>query len=99
MFDPDADKEIVGDIVSGGRKDCGIPDGEIGFNAPEYLVDLTKTRVSLGRLLHLEFDVLCFGHGTPVLSNAKDVLRGFVECDDTWEEIGRRQRGRISSKP
>ena len=71
MFDPDADKEIVGDIVSGGRKDCGIPDGEIGFNDPEYLVDLTKTRVSLGRLLHLEFDVLCFGHGTPVLSNAR----------------------------
>ena len=82
---------IVGDLLSGGRKDCGIVNGAVGFNAPEYLVDLPKARISLRNLLGLEFDSLCFGHGTPVLSKAKEVLRGFVECDATWEEVGRRR--------
>ena len=82
---------IVGDIVSGGRKDCGIPDGELGFKDPAYLVDLAKARLSLKSLLHFEFDALCFGHGKPILSGAKDVLRRFVECDTTWEEVGRRR--------
>ena len=82
---------IVGDLLSGGRKDCGIPDGEIGFKDPAYLVDLTKARLSLKNLLHLEFDALCFGHGTSILSGAKDVLRRFVECDTTWEKVRRRR--------
>ena len=82
---------IVGDLLSGGRKDCGIPDGEIGFKDPAYLVDLHKARLSLKSLLHLEFDVLCFGHGKPILSGAKDVLKRFAECDATWQEVRRRR--------
>ncbi|MDE0297939.1 MAG: hypothetical protein OXN17_04860 [Candidatus Poribacteria bacterium] len=82
---------IVGDLMSGGRKDCGIPDGELGFKDPAYLVDLAHARRSLKSLLHLEFNALCFGHGTPIRSGAKDVLRRFVECDTTWEELGRRR--------
>ena len=82
---------IVGDLMSGGRKDCGIPDGEIGFKDPAYLVDLAKARLSLKSLLQFEFDILCFGHGNPVLSGAKEVLKRFVECDATWEEIERRR--------
>jgi glyoxylase-like metal-dependent hydrolase (beta-lactamase superfamily II) len=82
---------IVGDLLSGGRKDCGIPDGEIGFKDPAYLVDLAKARLSLKALLHLEFEILCFGHGEPILSKAKDVLKRFVECDTTWQEVRRRR--------
>ena len=82
---------IVGDLMSGGRKDCGIPDGEIGFKDPAYLVDLAKARLSLKALLHLEFEILCFGHGEPILSKAKDVLKRFVECDTTWQEVRRRR--------
>lgn len=82
---------IVGDLLSGGRKDCGIPDGELGFKDPAYLVDLTKARLSLKALLHLEFEILCFGHGTPILSGAKEVLKRFVECDTTWEEVRQRR--------
>ncbi|MCE2448619.1 MAG: hypothetical protein J4F35_09610 [Candidatus Latescibacteria bacterium] len=33
---------IVGDLVSGGRKDRGIPDGQVGIYAPQYLVDIEK---------------------------------------------------------
>ena len=72
-------------------RDCGIPDGEIGFKDPAYLVDLAKARLSLKALLHLEFEILCFGHGEPILSGAKDVLKRFVECDTTWEEVERRR--------
>ena len=82
---------IVGDLLSGGRADCGIPDGQLGFKDPAYLVDLAKARRSLKTLLHLEFDALCFGHGNPILSGAKDVLKRFVECDATWEEVGQRR--------
>ena len=82
---------IVGDLMSGGRRDCGIPDGALGFKDTAYLVDLAKARLSLKSLLHLEFDALCFGHGTPILSGAKDVLKRFVECDATWEEVRRRR--------
>ena len=82
---------IVGDLLSGGRKDCAIPDGELWFKDPAYLVDPAKARLSLKTLLHLEFDALCFGHGKPVLSGAKGVLKRFVECDTTWEEVKQRR--------
>lgn len=83
---------IVGDLLSGGRNDCGIPDGELGFKDPAYLVDLAKARLSLKALWDLEFEILCFGHGEPILSKAKDVLRRFVGCDTTWEEVEQRRK-------
>ena len=82
---------IIGDLLSGGRKDSGIPDGKVGFNAPEYLVDLDKARLSLSMLLHFEFDLICFGHGSPVVCGAKEVLKHFIECDATWEDLAQRR--------
>ena len=82
---------IIGDLVSGGRKDSGIPDGKVGFNAPEYLVGLDTARLSLRMLLHFEFDLMCFGHGSPVVRGAKEVLRQFIACDATWEDLARRR--------
>ena len=85
---------IIGDLLSGGRKDSGIPDGKVGINAPEYLVDLDKARLSLSVLLHFEFDLMCFGHGSPVVRGAKEVLRQFIECDATWKDLAqRREKG------
>jgi len=85
---------IFGDLLSGGRKDSGIPDGNVGINAPEYLVGLDTARLSLRMLLHFEFDLMCFGHGSPVARGAKEVLRQFIECDATWEDLAqRRQEG------
>jgi glyoxylase-like metal-dependent hydrolase (beta-lactamase superfamily II) len=82
---------IMGDLLSGGRKDSGIPDGKLGFNAPEYLVDLDKARLSLRMLLHFEFDLICFGHGVPVVRGAKEVLRHFIECDVTWTDLAQKR--------
>ena len=82
---------IIGDLLSGGRKDSSIPDGEVGFNAPEYLVDLDTARLSLRMLLHFDFDLMCFGHGSPVVRGAKEVLRQFIECNITWEDLAQRR--------
>ena len=82
---------IIGDLLSGGRKDSGIPDGKVGINAPEYLVDLAEARLSLKILLHCEFNLMCFGHGSPVVCGAKEVLRHFIECDATWKDLAQRR--------
>lgn len=78
---------IVGDLVSGGRKDRGIPDGQVGIYAPQYLVDIEKARASLRILMDLEFDLLCFGHGSPLLNRAKQVLRQYIENDSIWKNL------------
>ena len=82
---------IFGDLLSGGRKDIGIPDGKVGFNAPEYLVGLDAARLSLSMLLHFEFELMCFGHGSPVVRGAKEVLKHFIACDATWENLAQRR--------
>jgi hypothetical protein len=43
---------IIGDLFAGGRKDHGIPDGELGIMDPEYIVNLSKARQSLAKLLN-----------------------------------------------
>ena len=78
---------VIGDLVSGGRKDIGIPDGEIGIPGPEYYVDLGKARNSLRELLALPFSLMCFAHGTPITSGAKEVLRQYVENDAVWDRL------------
>ncbi|MYB94170.1 hypothetical protein F4054_16205 [Candidatus Poribacteria bacterium] len=90
---------IIGDLLSGGRKDSSIPDGKVGVNAPEYLVALDKARLSLKVLLRFEFDLMCFGHGSPVVRGAKEVLRHFIECDATWEDITQRREAGFRLNP
>ena len=87
FFLQDGGALIVGDLVSGGRKDRGIPDGQVGINGPQYLVDIEKARASLGILMDLDFDILCFGHGSPILTRAKQVLRRFIEDDSVWKNL------------
>ncbi|MDE0011563.1 MAG: hypothetical protein OXU36_10465 [Candidatus Poribacteria bacterium] len=90
---------IIGDLLSGGRRDSGIPDGKVGFNAPEYLVDLAEARLSLKILLHFEFNLMCFGHGSPVVRGAKEVLRHFIACDATWEDLAQRREEEFRLNP
>jgi hypothetical protein len=90
---------IIGDLLSGGRKDSGIPDGNVGINAPEYLVDLDTARLSLSMLLHFEFDLMCFGHGSPVVCGAKDVLRHFIESDAIWEDLAQKREAGFRLNP
>ena len=55
--------------------------------APQYLVDIEKARASLRMLMDLEFDLLCFGHGSPILNRAKRVLRQYIENDSIWKDL------------
>ncbi len=79
---------IVGDAVCGGRKDRGIPDGEIWINAPEYIVaDMSSARDSLRKLAGHSFERMVFGHGSPILHDASDRLRAFLEDDEAWAKL------------
>ena len=83
----DGDTMIVGDAVCGGRRDRGVPDGEIWINAPEYIADLSLARKSLRKLAGYSFDKMCFGHGSPITRKASGRFREFVEDDAVWEKL------------
>ncbi len=85
---------IVGDILSGGRMDMGIPEGEIGIIAPNYIRDLGAARQSLSSLLDLSFSTICFGHGHPVLVSPKEKLRAYLEDDRVWDKLRQDQIGK-----
>ena len=83
----DGNTIIVGDLLCGGRKDRGVPDGELWINAPEYILDPENARNSLRKLSEFSFKKLCFGHGTPITQAAKTVFDKFIENDVTWEKL------------
>ncbi len=84
----DGNTMIVGDAVCGGRKDRGIPDGEIWINAPEYVVaDLSCARDSLRKLTVHSFERMAFGHGSPILRAAGDRFTAFLEDDEAWATL------------
>lgn len=84
----DGNTMIVGDAVCGGRKDRGVPDGEIWINAPEYVVaDLSDTRESLWKLSGHSFEKMAFGHGSPILRAAGDRFTAFLEDEEAWATL------------
>lgn len=75
---------IVGDAFCGGRADIGIPDGDVG-RSTTFTIPSAKqheARLSAQHLLAQPFDCMCFGHGSPILHNAKAALERFVTHDD-----------------
>ena len=83
---------IVGDMLSGGRLDVGIPDGNLGIYAPEYIANLEKARRSISKLLSYSYNLICFGHGTPIVDEPKAKLKRYVESDDIWENLALRKQ-------
>lgn len=83
----DGNTMIVGDLLCGGRKDRGVPDGELWIHGPEYSLELEEARKSLRKLSEYSFEKLCFGHGTPITQAAKDVFNEFIENDGAWEKL------------
>jgi glyoxylase-like metal-dependent hydrolase (beta-lactamase superfamily II) len=84
---------IVGDVVCGGRKDMGIPDGEISIpiSFAKYIADIQKARISLRRLLDYPFEKMCFAHGSPVFNRPKDVLKRFIDDEEAWKNLQKRK--------
>ncbi len=70
---------ILGDALCGGRADVGIPDGEVGIRSIDYILDCHKAQSSLRRLMEYPFDAMGFGHGSPILHQAKSALQRFLD--------------------
>ena len=83
---------IVGDMLSGGRQDAGIADGDLGIYAPEYIANLEKARNSIAQLLNYSSSFICFGHEAPIFDDPKAKLKRYVESDEIWENLAQRKR-------
>jgi len=70
---PDRRILIVGDVV------VGNPPGRCGLLREKVMDDPAELRRSVRNLLELEFDVLLFGDGTPILAGARTRLAELVE--------------------
>jgi hypothetical protein len=72
---------IIGDAVCGGRADIRIPDREIGVYPINRMATFQNegARKTLSDLMEYPFDAICFGHGTPILSNGKAALQRFID--------------------
>jgi hypothetical protein len=55
------------------------PGEELGFVPDEYVHDPAQTRESARLVLALDFDVLCVGHGSPLLDDPKGAIRALLE--------------------
>ena len=53
----------------------------IEFLPDKYMNDKTQSRDSARRLLEIPFDVLCLGHGNPILEDAKHVVAEMLRRD------------------
>jgi glyoxylase-like metal-dependent hydrolase (beta-lactamase superfamily II) len=53
----------------------------VEFLPDKYLSDPARARATARRLLDLDFDILCFGHGDPIVRDARKVLSGVVQTD------------------
>lgn len=74
VFLPDWRALIAGDLLNHFRR-LGTPS--------EYLVpDPAALRVSVTRVAELDFDVLAFGHGAPILSGAAEQVRALARSID-----------------
>ena len=75
---------IVGDAFCGGRADIGVPEGAVGRYTSVAVPSAKQheARLSAQHLLSQPFDSMCFGHGSPLLHNAKAALERFITHDD-----------------
>jgi glyoxylase-like metal-dependent hydrolase (beta-lactamase superfamily II) len=55
------------------------PGRALEFVPDEYVHDPAETRETARRVLDLDFEVLCMGHGTPLLENPKAAIRALLE--------------------
>lgn len=77
---------IMGDALCGGRVDIGVLDDEIGIypNQMKNISDIQKARKSISQLMEYSFESTCFGHGSPILYQAKEAFQRFIERKDIW---------------
>lgn len=53
----------------------------VEFLPDKYLSDPARARATARRLLELDFDIVCFGHGDPITRGARQALAEVVKAD------------------
>ena len=66
---------ICGDTIDHRRNRLGPP-------PKPFTEDMDQAIASLRRMAELEFDVLCPGHGTPIVGGADEQVRAMVQALD-----------------
>jgi len=71
LFSPQKRLLIVGDILNSGHRELHLTPGLVSS-------DVLQARESVKRLARLDFDILCCGHGRPIIGNASAILKDWV---------------------
>jgi len=72
LFSPKKKLLIVGDTLNNRLKALRLPPKDISSNLPQA-IDSVK------RLAQIEFDILCCGHGKPIIGGASARVRDWIE--------------------
>jgi glyoxylase-like metal-dependent hydrolase (beta-lactamase superfamily II) len=71
LYLPDKDLLIAGDLLAN-RFGLKLPSGM-------FTVDIAQEIKSIKRIASLEFDIVCFGHGSPIRHQAHQAVADFAE--------------------
>ena len=71
LFSPQKKLLIVGDILNSGHRDLHLTPRSVSS-------DVSQARESVKRLAQLDFDILCCGHGRPIINSASVVLKDWI---------------------
>lgn len=63
---------IVGDALNHRR-------GRLGAPPPMFTADMAQAHASICRIAALDIEVCCFGHGPPLMENARQRVRAFAD--------------------
>jgi glyoxylase-like metal-dependent hydrolase (beta-lactamase superfamily II) len=71
LFSPQKKLLIVGDILNNGHRELHLTPRSISN-------DVSQARESVKRLTQLDFDILCCGHGRPIIGGASTLLKDWI---------------------
>ncbi len=72
FYHPERKIIIVGDALNHRR-------GQLGAPPLLFTPDMAQAHASIRKIAALDFDVCCFGHGPPLMSNARQRVQAFAE--------------------
>ena len=85
--EPD-ERYAEGDVLPGGLEAIFTPDlfahmpyAPLGMVPAQYMHDPEQARRSAGKLLELDFSILCLGHGRPVTEDPHGAIRAALAAD------------------
>ena len=71
---------FCGDLLLNGHPLTGR--GGLRFSSPLFTVDRIQSRESVQRLLEVPIELLCFGHGKPLLSDVRNSIQTLLDSGD-----------------